>query len=106
VGERAPDSKGVLVLGCDQPRLSVNHLRELIRAFEAQNDQVIAASAFADTLGAPAIFPRIAFPRLLALRGDKGARSLIANAPCAVVAVPFEGGEIDIDSPRDLAQIS
>jgi molybdenum cofactor cytidylyltransferase len=104
--ERAPESKGVLLLGCDQPRLSANHLRELMRAFETQQGEVIAASAYAGTLGIPAIFPRVAFPGLMALRGDKGARSLIANAPCAVVAVSFEGGEIDIDSPQDLAQIS
>jgi len=105
LAQHSPESQGVLLLGCDQPRLNVDHLRELIRAFDAQSGEVIAASAYAGTQGAPAIFPRAAFPKLLDLRGDKGARALIADAPCSVVAVPFEGGEIDIDSPQDLAQI-
>ena len=105
LAQHAPESQGVLLLGCDQPRLNVDHLRELIRAFDAQSGEVIAASAYAGTQGAPAIFPRAAFPKLLDLRGDKGARALIADAPCPVVAVPFEGGEIDIDWPQDLAQI-
>ncbi len=105
LAEYDPASQGVLLLGCDQPRLKVNHLRELIRVFHAQNGEAIAASAYAGIQGVPAIFPRIAFSGLLALRGDKGARTLIVSPPCAVVAVPFEGGEIDIDSPQDLAQI-
>jgi molybdenum cofactor cytidylyltransferase len=70
-----------------------------------QQDDAIVASAYGDVQGIPAIFPRIAFPGLLNLRGDTGARALIANAPCAVVSVPFEGGEIDIDLPQDLEQI-
>lgn len=103
--EHASTAQGVLLLVCDQPRLDVNHLRKLIQAFDAENDEAIAASAYSGIQGIPAIFPRAAFPGLLALRGDKGARALIADAPCAVVPVLFEGGEIDIDSPQDLARI-
>jgi len=53
----------------------------------------------------PAVFPRETFADLRALRGDKGARSLIAEASCPVVAVEFAGGEVDIDSPEDLVQL-
>jgi molybdenum cofactor cytidylyltransferase len=105
VAEYDPAPQGVLLLGCDQPRLDVNHLRELIRVFHAQNSEAIVSSSYAGIQGIPAIFPRVAFSGLLALRGDKGARALIASPPCAMVAVPFEGGEIDIDLPQDLAQI-
>jgi len=101
----ASAAQGVLLLVCDQPRLDVNHLRKLIQAFDAENGEAIAASAYSGIQGIPAIFPQAAFPGLRALRGDRGARALIADAPCAVVSVPFEGGEVDIDSPRDLAQI-
>jgi len=105
VAEQAPDSRGVLLLVCDQPRLSVHHLRELFRAFDEREGEAIVASAYASTRGIPAIFPRAVFPGLLALRGDRGARTLIENAPCRVVSVRFEGGELDIDSPRDLEQL-
>jgi molybdenum cofactor cytidylyltransferase len=105
LAEYAPGSRGVLLLGCDQPRLDAHHLRELIQTFDAQGGEAIAASAYAGIQGIPAVFPHTAFPELLALRGDKGARALIVNATCAVIPVPFEGGEIDIDLPQDLAKL-
>ena len=105
LAEHSPESQGALILGCDQPRLDVNHVRQLIRSFDAQRGDAIVASIYSGIQGIPAIFPRVAFSGLLALRGDRGARTLIATAPCAVVTVPFDGGEIDIDLPEDLAQI-
>jgi len=51
------------------------------------------------------VFPRSVYPKLHALHGDKGARALLAKPPCAVVTVPFEGGEVDIDLPEDLAHL-
>lgn len=93
---------GVLILACDQPRLTAVHLRALIEAFEAQPEPSIAASAYAGVLGIPAVFPRGTFPHLRALRGDKGARALLVKPPCALVSAPFEGGEVDIDEPSDL----
>lgn len=101
---RAPQSDGVLLMTCDQPRLTAEHLRGLLGLFAAQSPAAIVASSYAGTKGTPAIFPRAAFARLLALRGDKGARSVIAEPPCAVVMLPFKGGEVDIDSPGDLAR--
>jgi CTP:molybdopterin cytidylyltransferase MocA len=103
--EQARESRGVLLLGCDQPRLSANHLCDLVRAFDERDGEVIVASTYAGARGIPAIFPRAAFPGLLALRADRGARALIENAPCPVVSVQFEGGDLDIDSPQDLEQL-
>ena len=102
---RAPESPGALVMACDQPRLSAEHLRALLAAFGAQRTPAIIASAYAGTHGIPAVFPRSAFPALRALRGDKGARGLIAKPPCQVIALPFDGGEVDVDLPSDLAQL-
>jgi CTP:molybdopterin cytidylyltransferase MocA len=56
-------------------------------------------------LGVPALFPREVFAELRALRGDKGARPLLIQPPCPLVALPFPGGEIDIDLPADKAQL-
>jgi molybdenum cofactor cytidylyltransferase len=102
---RAPGARGALVMACDQPRLSVTHLRGLLAAFEAQPTPSIIASAYAGTAGIPAVFPRVAFCGLRTLHGDKGARSLLAKPLCEVIAVPFEGGEVDIDLPSDLDQL-
>ncbi len=101
----APDANGVLLMGCDQPRLTTDHLRALVAAFAARESVVIAASSYAGVQAVPAVFPRETFEGLRALRGEKGARSVIERAPCPVVAIDFEGGEVDIDLPEDLAKL-
>jgi molybdenum cofactor cytidylyltransferase len=97
-----PDCPGVLILTCDQPKLSAAHLTALLGAFSAQAEPSIAASAYKGTLGTPAVFPRCLFPQLLALQGDSGARKLLNNQFCPIATVPLPGGEIDIDTPADL----
>jgi CTP:molybdopterin cytidylyltransferase MocA len=98
-----PEAKGVLILPCDQPLLTADHLQGLIEEFLCQDQPCIVASAYAGALGIPAAFPRFAFADLRALQGDKGARSLLMSPACPLIAVPFEGGEIDIDEPGDVA---
>jgi molybdenum cofactor cytidylyltransferase len=96
---------GALILSCDQPRLTETHQRAQIDAFIPQTKPCIVASAYAGVRGIPAVFPRFAFRYLLALRGDGGARALLAEPPCALIAVQFAGGEVDIDQPADLAEL-
>jgi len=99
----ARDAPGALIMSCDQPRLSAAHLRGLIETFIAENRLAVVVSAYAGVHGVPAVFPRGMFAELRALRGDKGARALLSDPPCPVVALAFEGGEVDIDEPGDLA---
>jgi molybdenum cofactor cytidylyltransferase len=101
----APGSQGILLLGCDQPRLTAAHLGTMLECFTARAAHTIVASKYAGVLGTPAIFPRSIFPDLLALRGDRGARSLLVHPPCTLVPIDFSGGEIDIDSPADLGAL-
>jgi molybdenum cofactor cytidylyltransferase len=105
LGAIADDAQGVLILSCDQPRLTAEHMRQLIDSFYSQAEPCIVASAYAGVLGIPAVFPRIAFSHLLALSGDKGARALLMQPPCRLIPLPFEGGEIDIDRPGDLREL-
>ena len=101
----APDAAGVLLMGCDQPRLTGELLHALMAAFDASDEKAIVASAYAGAHGVPAVFPREKFAELRALQGDKGARSIIDQAQGSVVDVEFAGGDVDIDSPGDLAQL-
>jgi CTP:molybdopterin cytidylyltransferase MocA len=96
---------GVLVLTCDQPRLTANHLRALLRSFSVQTTPCCVASSYAGICGTPAVFPRSTFPDLYALRGDRGARTLFRDPTRSLVTLPFPGGEIDIDVPDDLAHL-
>jgi molybdenum cofactor cytidylyltransferase len=93
----------VLLLVCDQPKLSVKHLRRLIEAYQEADEPVIVASWYVGIAGIPAIFPVSQFGKLLGLRGDAGARHILRKPDCAMVMIDFEGGEVDIDTPEDLA---
>jgi len=101
----APDAEAVLLMSCDQPRLTAEHLQALIVAFASQALPAIAASAYAGVNGVPAVFPRQTFDQLRGLRGDKGARSIIERATGPVVAVEFPDGDVDIDTPKDLPKL-
>lgn len=101
----APDAEAVLLLTCDQPRLTAAHLRKLMEASGKSGAVCMAASKYAGTRGTPAVMPRYAFAELEALRGDKGARSILMNPSHAVVEIGFLGGEFDVDEPEDLKRL-
>jgi molybdenum cofactor cytidylyltransferase len=98
----APACDGVLLLLADQPRADAPALRRLLAGFEEAEGRRIVASAYAGVLGTPAVFPRARFAELAALRGERGARSVIEARRAEVVAVPLPGGELDVDTPEDL----
>ncbi len=75
----------------------------MMDAFAEHPAETAIASVYAGVRGIPAIFPRQAAAGLLALRGDTGARGLLAQPPWPVMEIPLEGGELDIDRPEDLA---
>jgi molybdenum cofactor cytidylyltransferase len=79
----------LLVLVCDQPDLTTDHLNALLAL---AGDRAVA-SGYAGTAGVPAIIPRAIFPALAALTGDRGARGLLGDA----IVVPWEPGARDVD---------
>ena len=89
-----PETRAVILLTCDQPAVTAEHLRSL--AAEAPEEPV--ASAYAGRHGVPAYFPVSDFKELLQLRGDQGARRLLAAAR----ALPLPRGEVDVDTPESL----
>jgi molybdenum cofactor cytidylyltransferase len=102
--EHAPAASAAMILVCDQPGLSAQHLLRLLDAHQADGNS-IAASRYAGRTAVPAIFPRALFPWLLELQGDQGARALLQQPATAVHAVDFPEGELDLDSPEDLQRL-
>ena len=102
----APDAEGILLMTCDQPRVTAEHLQRLIQMSYAQSAATAIASTYGGIRGTPAVFPSQATADLLALRGDKGARGLLAEPPWPVITIPLTGGEVDIDRPEDLALLN
>ena len=101
--QKLPDATAALLMVCDQPRLTAEHLRELTAVFDTGAEATIVASTYAGIAGIPAIFPASEFEALLGLRGDEGARRLMRNPRCLLETVSFDGGEVDVDTLADLA---
>lgn len=98
-----PEASAVLIMVCDQPSITSDHLSTLIRTY-ARADKKIVASAYADTLGVPAIFGRPFFSNILMLRDDQGAKRIIEQFAQQVTAVQFPDGAIDLDTKDDYAR--
>jgi molybdenum cofactor cytidylyltransferase len=89
------DAQALLVALADMPFVSEAHLTALVTRF----DGAITASTNGATPMPPAIFPRDAWPDLLATSGDAGARVLLEVAK--LVTAPASELQ-DIDTPADL----
>jgi molybdenum cofactor cytidylyltransferase len=92
LGLVARDAEGVLLMTCDQPAVTAEHLRLLMSRVE------VKASRYAERNGVPAFFPKKYFDKLMALKGDAGARELLAEAGYEELV----GGELDVDTVEDL----
>jgi molybdenum cofactor cytidylyltransferase len=92
-----PDLEAVVLLTCDQPFVTAPVLGQLMQ-LQLTTGKPIVASAYATTLGIPALFDRSCFPDLLRLTGDSGAKGIILARSHDVVSLDFPAGEIDIDT--------
>jgi molybdenum cofactor cytidylyltransferase len=84
---------GIVIMACDQPTLTADHLRKLIT-----HPDTMSGSGYAGRIGIPAYFPASEFNALMQLRGDTGAREMLRNARPIVA----EHLELDIDTQADL----
>ncbi len=92
----------VVVMLCDQPRVTPALLDSLLAASAGTGHQ-IAACEYGGALGVPALFARSLFPDLQALTGDEGARRVLRQYGGPVAKIPFPGGVLDIDTTQDAA---
>lgn len=98
-----PQTDAILVMLCDQPKVSAQHVRALLEKGQ-QTKKNIVASAYSNSLGVPALFKQPIFSDLLALDDSAGAAKLIRARPENVAVVPFPEGAIDLDTPEDVAR--
>jgi molybdenum cofactor cytidylyltransferase len=100
----APDLGAVILLTCDQPFVNVAVLTQLIQ-LRLTSGKPVVASAYAETIGIPALFDRSCFRDLLRLKGDSGAKGIILTRPLDVASFDFPAGEIDIDTAADYEKL-
>ncbi len=94
-----PEAEAALISLCDQPAVTPELLSQLISL--CSHEKPIAATEYNQILGVPTCFDRSIFPELLLLRGDAGAKRVIAQDSTRVAAHPFPQAALDIDTLDD-----
>jgi len=98
--DSAAEPDAAILLACDQPFVSAATLRQMIQT-RLTSGKPIVASAYAATLGIPALFDGSCFSDLLQLKGDTGAKGIIFSRQHDVAPFNFPAGAIDINTPAD-----
>jgi molybdenum cofactor cytidylyltransferase len=107
LSELAPNLSGALLLLIDQPLIALPYPASLVAHFRS-TDVDLAATRYGwaegSAVGPPAVFAQHLFPRLMALRGDQGARSLLNDPSLRRAFLTHEPAAIDWDTPEDVLQ--
>ena len=98
--EMLPNLDSCILSVCDQPHVTRDVFKALIKKHLHSGEELIASS-YADTLGTPALFRRNYFKDLMLLNGREGAKKIFLQYPQEVCKVPFEKGAVDIDTEED-----
>ncbi|SMP26401.1 nucleotidyltransferase family protein [Flavobacterium hercynium] len=99
-----PETDACIFAVCDQPYVTSTIFSQLIKTYQ-KNTKGIIASSYADTLGTPVLFQKKYFKELFELIGQEGAKKVINRFLDDTIAVPFEKGNIDIDTLEDYSQL-
>jgi len=95
-----PSLENVIIAPSDQVFVHADLFRQLVMQKEKTHKNIIA-SVYNKTTGIPVLFNKIYFEELLQLKGQRGAKKIIAQYPEDLETVPFDLGHIDIDTETD-----
>jgi molybdenum cofactor cytidylyltransferase len=96
------DVEAAVFILCDQPHVTSDVISDLIAAHRATGRPIIA-SAYGESFGVPALFSEILFAELTQLEGMSGAKEVIKRHAFESHFLPFQGGEVDVDTPDDFS---
>jgi molybdenum cofactor cytidylyltransferase len=90
----------IVIMVCDQPKLTVQHLQSLLDHYK-NGLKGIVASYYGQMPGVPAVFDRRYFDAILALENNEGAKKIILKNPADTTVVEFPEGAMDLDTIED-----
>lgn len=96
-----PQLEAVVVSVCDQPLLSAAIFERLLSGANP-----LVACQYRVGWGVPALFTKPFFGELLALEDGAGAKKILVRHGPSVARIPFPEGDLDIDTPEDLASLN
>jgi molybdenum cofactor cytidylyltransferase len=97
--------RAALLMAGDQPLVSATLVSRLCDAFDGARGRMVACE-YAGTVGIPALFEISCFDRLLELRGDRGAKSVLLAEPGMLLRCPWPEGACDINTPEDYGKFA
>jgi molybdenum cofactor cytidylyltransferase len=92
--------EAVMIVVCDQPLITSGHLKNLIGKYKSTKNAIVA-SAYANTIGVPALFDQSLFQQLLAVEDGQGAKKILLDHADSVLSIDFPDGAVDLDTPED-----
>lgn len=100
IASKDPSVDAVILSVCDQPLLSAKLISNIILE-HGKTGKPIVASGYAGLPGVPVLFHKSYFEKLGNLPDDEGAKKIILRNPDDVSVIPFDGGEVDLDTMED-----
>lgn len=98
------DIENIIIAVCDQPFVSADLFRQLYQT-KTKSVKHNVASAYANTIGTPALFTQKYFDALMSLTGDEGAKKILKANTDDIATIDFPQGNIDIDTKEDYQQL-
>jgi molybdenum cofactor cytidylyltransferase len=93
----AKDSEAVLIMVCDQPFVTSEHLNNIIEHYNKTRQQVVA-SKYLDAIGVPVLFGKEIFNELFEIGDEEGAKKIIVKHDTSFILLA--DGQ-DLDTPDD-----
>ncbi len=94
----------VIIITSDQPFVTSKIIDELISAYQQSNKKIVAC-AYAGTFGVPVLIDKYYFEKLMELDDHEGAKKLLLKFKEDVITIPFDLGEVDIDTKEDYLRL-
>jgi molybdenum cofactor cytidylyltransferase len=99
-----PPLDAIVIMLCDQPRVSASTIRRLLDAYETSG-KAICICSFAGTIGPPVVVGPPFFPALQKVADPSGAKAVWAGHPEQVRPIPIEEAAFDVDTPQDYSRL-
>ena len=90
----------VIIMVCDQPFVTSDHIKSLIATHRKKHKPLVAAR-YASTFGVPALFTKKYLDQLLALGDNEGAKKIIMTHEKEVGVLDLPEAAIDLDTFED-----
>ncbi len=99
------DADAIVVMLADQPLVSEDTLKALVKCWNRKAGQIVA-SDYDNAMGPPVLFGMGSYDQLCNLTGDSGAKSIIRSGEFDVVTVDIAARGLDVDTPQNLQTAS